>query len=194
MCPGGLSNPCSRRGKCDGATGECFCYPGAAGSRCESTTAVAGTCECGSSFTYRNADGTYSTVCSGRLDANATCTCLAGWSGTNCDVACPGMISTAGQSVCGGHGTGCNCVNGRCDSLTGLCKCDPGYGGELCDTVISPQPVCVNGAWNPALKKCVCTPGYTGELCDATCISCNGHGKCNDDGTTCSCYTGFDSS
>ena len=254
MCPGGLSNPCSRRGKCDGATGECFCYPGAAGSRCESTTAVAGTCECGSSFTYRNADGTYSTLCSGRLDANATCTCLAGWSGTNCDVACPGMISTAGQSVCGGHGTcnaatgvcdcepcysrnsltgvceqdtcatcnsetgvcscvsgsmqcvcrgaftggscdsGCNCVNGRCDSLTGLCKCDPGYGGELCDTVISPQPVCVNGAWNPALKKCVCTPGYTGELCDATCISCNGHGTCNDDGTTCSCYTGFDSS
>lgn len=47
-----------------------------------------------------------------------SCTCDSGWSGISCSIECKG-----------GSKTPCS-LNGTCDSLTGLCKCNEGTAGE----------------------------------------------------------------
>ncbi|ABO99923.1 predicted protein, partial [Ostreococcus lucimarinus CCE9901] len=169
MCPGGASNPCSRNGLCDSASGSCFCNPGYVGSRCNAAT--------------------IQRVCSGRLDSSGSCVCLEGWSGVNCTVACAGTLTCK----CGDHGR-CNALSGECECDAGYagelcerliepqptcanggtwnaalkrCECAGGYTGTLCDAA--------------------CTTNPCNDLC-------SGHGTVNVDGTSCTCFTGFSGS
>ena len=98
---------------------------------------------------------------------------------------------------CGAHGS---CVNG-------LCKCDEGYGGGMCDTIIGDKctvPVKINcGAHGECVDgSCECKDRYTGSECDepptTPCCSsspgmCCGGGSCckgvvGPDGRMCSSH------
>lgn len=79
---------------------------------------------------------------------------------------------------------------GRCHR--GRCFCDPGFGGDGCDTRLPcPGPDC-SGNGECANGKCVCSPGFSGDACDVevACASgCNGHGICK--WGKCFCDIGF---
>jgi hypothetical protein len=89
-----------------------------------------------------------------------------------------GCVCTDGAgSGCGAHSS---CVNG-------LCKCDEGYGGGMCETIIDhcKFPAEVNcGAHGSCIKgSCVCgSAAYSGNRCqdfDACYgVQCGAHGDC----------------
>ena len=86
--------------------------------------------------------------CTGKgLCKNSTCTCLEGWSGSDCSI-----------GSCG------NCSRGSC--VEGFCQCDLGWEGAACDK----QSTCfavnnctseVHGSCKTT-DVCECNTGYTG--------------------------------
>eukprot|EP00736_Rhodelphis_marinus_P008219 Rmarinus@m.26736 len=105
---------------------------------------------------------------------------------------------------------GCDCVYGSCNTL-GICVCDDGYSGLLCDTSICPDGYyymdgtcvydycdflgdyacsfhgqCTNTA---QYYECSCDSGYEGTYCsDPVCSNdCSGNGDCVGP-EECSCY------
>ncbi|CDW56194.1 Reeler and EGF 2 and DUF1794 and EGF and ShK doma in containing protein [Trichuris trichiura] len=83
------------------------------------------------------------------------CNCPLGWIGTLCDK----------KDFCATH----QCQYGLClNNENGYtCDCDPGFGGELCDTecpnsLCKNEGVCVIRNGKP---RCHCSAGYTGDTC-----------------------------
>jgi hypothetical protein len=101
-----------------------------------------------------------------------------------------GCVCTDGADGCGVHGS---CVNG-------LCKCDEGISGGMCETIIDACkfPVEVDcGAHGSCIDgSCVCeSAAYSGNRCQNfdTCygVQCGAHGDCVDGSCVCTDrYTG----
>ena len=168
-CPGaGVvgAEICGGHGSCNPTTGACDCDP------CYSRDPFSGACVQDTCATCDAESG----VCA-CVGGSMQCVCRGQFDGYACD-----------QCKCG--------ANGRCNALSGECECDAGYGGELCDRALVPQPTCLNGGtWNAALSRCVgCNSGKSGVLCDVDCdpdVKCGGRGTCKADGS-CACFTGYD--
>jgi hypothetical protein len=88
-----------------------------------------------------------------------------------------GCVCAAGADGCGAHGA---CVNG-------LCKCDEGYGGAMCETIVDACKIPVKvdcGAHGSCVDgSCVCESGaYSGDRCQNVdqCfgVECGSHGDC----------------
>ena len=88
-----------------------------------------------------------------------------------------GFVCTDGADGCGAHGS---CVNG-------LCKCDEGYGGCMCETIIdhckAPVEVDCGVHGSCIYGSCVCeSAAYSGNRCqnfDACYgVHCGAHGDC----------------
>ncbi len=93
--------------------------------------------------------------------------------------------------------------NGSCSMDTGLCACDTGWAGVLCNicdegyygTDCESCPACSHGSCNDGNEGdggCTCDVGWEGDLCDSaicdlTCI----HGSCTAP-DTCTCLEGYD--
>eukprot|EP01046_Picozoa_sp_COSAG06_P000093 COSAG06_NODE_3_length_43832_cov_136.908399_28_plen_389_part_00 len=107
-------------------------------------------------------------------------------------------VCTDGAEGCGAHGS---CVNG-------LCKCDEGYGGGMCETILDhcKFPVEVDcGAHGSCVDgSCDCNDRYTGSTCTqaptpccSSCDECCGSGGYACFGRYCNsycCTCGYDSS
>ncbi|CEM24098.1 unnamed protein product [Vitrella brassicaformis CCMP3155] len=148
--------------------------------------------------------GVSSVECNGRGVCNeGSCACEDGWGGVDCSVE-NGQYQTSSLQMhplsslmqdsrssmwtlrtnpekscdddCNGHG---KCRDGVCD-------CDPGYSGHLCEHACpnecSHNGDCVEGA-------CLCFAGWKGIDC-STSFCCSGHGTCDDPGT-CVCDEGW---
>ncbi|KAK7588165.1 hypothetical protein V9T40_005410 [Parthenolecanium corni] len=108
--------------------------------------------------------------------------CIAGWTGTNCEIA-----------VCK---TGCHAEHGKCD-YPGGCECRPGWKGEFCDQC-QPYPDCKHGYCHSPYE-CICNTNWGGILCDKDLNYCGNHpclngGTCSNtapDQYLCACPEGF---
>ncbi|XP_005951395.2 protein delta homolog 2 [Haplochromis burtoni] len=100
---------------------------------------------------------------------------------------------------CAGQETDCNCsiANSHCDEFR-VCRCDPGWDGELCDRCM-PMPGCVHGSCEQPWQ-CTCEPGWGGRFCDKDLNVCSQQQPCQNGATcviqdsgdfTCLCPQGF---
>nr|XP_043901328.1 protein delta homolog 2 [Solea senegalensis] len=64
----------------------------------------------------------------------------------------------------------CNVSNSRCDDA-GVCRCDPGWDGELCDRCVL-MPGCVHGSCQQPWQ-CSCDVGWAGRFCDKDLSVCS---------------------
>ncbi|XP_060595177.1 fibropellin-1-like, partial [Ruditapes philippinarum] len=121
------------------------------------------------------------------------CTCVAGYTGTNCET----DIDDCNPNPCQ---NGAACTDGV-DSYT--CTCVAGYTGTNCETDIddcNPNP-CQNGAActdGVDSYTCTCVAGYTGTNCETDIDDCNPNpcqngATCTDgvDSYTCTCVAGY---
>lgn len=84
-----------------------------------------------------------------------------------------------------------SCPHGAWNAVTGLCECESGWTGELCEHRICPDD-CNSasgaGSCDVATGTCICNAGYGGDRCQADCTEnpCQNEGVCVADGV-CSC-------
>lgn len=160
---------CSNHGTCDTETGECMCEDGFRGEDC----ATAFKCD---------------DDCSGHGDCVGInkCDCSDGFTGNSCEFR--RCASEDDSLPCSGHGT--------CDAVSGMCKCDEGFGDAACGTECPKQcsghGECVTNAAD--LASCACAPGWNGEDCSIS-EACPGDGLCSNHGQCelgrCRCHTGW---
>ncbi|XP_074510538.1 N-acetylglucosamine-1-phosphodiester alpha-N-acetylglucosaminidase-like [Sebastes fasciatus] len=93
---------------------------------------------------------------------------------------------------CSGHG---DCVDGRC-------RCQRGWQGAACDSLVCQPPACgphgvctANGCvcdagWRGKNCSQECLPGFYGDGCNQTCVCVNG-GSCDAVHGRCACLSGF---
>eukprot|EP01012_Entosiphon_sulcatum_P050439 TRINITY_DN6927_c0_g1_i5.p1 TRINITY_DN6927_c0_g1~~TRINITY_DN6927_c0_g1_i5.p1 ORF type:complete len:2425 (+),score=246.00 TRINITY_DN6927_c0_g1_i5:6684-13958(+) len=223
MCPGWPQAPCTsaEQGTCSqgkSGTGKCECSSGWAGVMCDKLCPGITGAPC---------------MLRGLCDSlNATCTCWdndlighftgetcqeckTGWTGSQCNLACP---RDAQGVIC--HGVG-SCVAGACvDCQVGYCgaacnltsgcvKCAAGeyrWGSNCqnrCPGIIQQSDgskaactshgQCSEHTWGNG--KCACDSGYSGPACEYSCPggannTCAGHGACQADGS-CMCASWF---
>ena len=178
--------PCggSSRGACLPSTGACECIAPACGIACDGTvdppsmlcspcplsdsSAGAAPLSYGPSCDQACACTSHGTCNAGRV-GDGTCTCVANYGGSRCEVPCPRASSGA---VCSDRGL--------CQAATGECGCAAGFAGEACQLRCpncGAHGRCDEGNHGTAL--CICDAGWlfpaTGcvQFCD-----CNGHGTC----------------
>ncbi|XP_044257277.1 neurogenic locus protein delta [Tribolium madens] len=122
-----------------------------------------------------------------------TCSCPAGYTGTNCEL----PLHDCAKTPCLNGGT-CNR-----NSTLNICICPSGYSGPRCETSIRncDEKPCQNGGSctnTDSGYRCECRPGYSGPDCEYQANSCNPN-PCKNDGTcvestngfTCICPSGF---
>ncbi len=177
---------CAVDANCTQASGEepvCACKSGFTGDG--KTCAQINDCvgdPCQNGGTCADGTGTY------------TCSCVAGYSGTNCETDVNDCASNP-------------CVNGgTCNDLVNdySCTCVAGYDGKTCNNDINDcaSNPCVNAGVCSDLVNdysCACVPGYDGKTCDNNiddCASnpCQNGSSCNDlvNDYSCSCLVGYD--
>jgi hypothetical protein len=129
-------------------------------------------------------------VCQDGL-AEYSCTCDAGYTGTNCEL---------DNDECSSN----PCIHGTCEDGVAQyrCTCDAGYNGANCELDIdecSSNP-CIHGVCQDGLAEysCTCVVGYTGANCELDVDEClTDNGNCdqictNERGSyTCSCDEGY---
>ncbi len=176
-------NECSGHGVCE--LGACMCAGGWYGRDC-SAISTAGECPNGCSQR-------------GICNAQGMCQCEAGFVGLDCSKQSVQAIQAqAAQCLqkCGGPGS-----HGVCN--LGVCVCEPGYTGDVCDIESCPNRCTVDafGVSNGVCEsgRCVCEEGFGGDDCAVVCPNrCSRHGTCaksagsNDDASwRCYCQPGF---
>ncbi|XP_046569026.1 multiple epidermal growth factor-like domains protein 10 isoform X6 [Haliotis rubra] len=112
--------------------------------------------------------------------------CLAGWKGTNCDVACvQGVeygvrcLKTCSTRMCQGDGSTCSRDTGRCDG-----GCQAGWEGEDCTSECQSRTFGVNCSstcghcvddepCHHVTRTCLkgCSPGWVSDTCQQECQS-----------------------
>jgi hypothetical protein len=101
-------------------------------------------------------------TCSSGKSGTGKCTCTTRWAEPDCSTCRHGYWGTSCENSCPGGATRpCN-NSGTCSSITGLCRCSGTFGGSEC-TIPCPR-------------------GANGDVC-------SGHGTCNSDTLTCTCFT-----
>jgi len=141
-------------------------------------------------------------VCNGK-----TCTCDAGFFGSDCSQYCPDSCSGHGDCVQGAclclagySGPSCNEVDccsghGSCSGNSDKCTCDAGWAGTECSIeLVCPDPMC-SGHGACVHGQCICSSGYIGADCSTSALSCEGlcgdHGQCNSTTASCKCAHGW---
>lgn len=142
---------------------------------------------------------TSSSVCSGKGFCNPpdNCTCLAGFTGNNCQYATCFNITGDSPIVC-------NNRNGSCTN-TDTCTCLQGYSGSqcqtpICNSMLATNPnVCTSRGHCTSANSCTCNATFSGQFCQfQTCYNvssgdaavCSSHGVCNSF-NNCSCTNGY---
>lgn len=65
-----------------------------------------------------------------------------------------------------------HCFNGgACNTITGLCECQPNWFGSSCEI----SDCSFNGIYNSFLGECHCYPGWTGDHCDHCATTLDNH-------------------
>ncbi|XP_056327563.1 protein delta homolog 2 [Danio aesculapii] len=75
----------------------------------------------------------------------------------------------------------CEIGHGKC-AENGDCRCDPGWGGPMCDDCVR-MPGCVHGTCHQPWQ-CSCMDGWTGRFCDKDVYVCSRQQPCHN-GATC---------
>lgn len=136
-----------------------------------------------------------------------TCDCPAGYDGLLCEQPCSG--GTFGENCA----ERCDCEHGECDSVSGACRCFPGWRGDTCDTPDATHTFSCEDCANelptrsckddPEPTHCYCRPGWKSPYCDQGCdpgfwgngcgerCDCGG-GVCNPESGACDeCPAGY---
>jgi len=176
----------------DVVTGECRCFPGWAGARCDHavcpnncTSSKHGTCgldesgrtqkcQCNEHFVgldcsrseFCHLDCSHHGVCD---ESTGMCTCDAGWTGDGCET----LSKCESLNRCSG--------NGHCHA--GRCLCFAGFTSDDCSEPVTCPKDCSN-AGVCILGKCHCERGRTGPDCASVdsrfCKdNCHNHGICS---------------
>lgn len=210
---------CSGSGTCEENMCKCNnCY---SGEYCESECSGHGRCVNGSCLCDKYWFGSHCErggcpglpVCSGNGLCNSAlhqCYCNPGWKGDDCSILdCPGTPNCNARGVCVSSADGAKCVNcskgwmgAACDEPclhgvqspmnSGLCRCDPCYGGKGCTSL------CLERGFCDSNSTCICDPdvGWRGPVCQIPGCpgvkeDCSGHGECNAARHLCTCYEGW---
>ena len=128
--------------------------------------AQAAQCPSSSSFVTCSGHGTCSTSSSSAGD-DATCSCSAGYSGSDCSRKdCP--TGTTPGGACSGRGA--------CNTATGTCTCSAGFTSSDCRTAVSTPKTCPgdcsgHGTCDEGSGLCSCSTGFTGSACSTASTS-----------------------
>ncbi|KAL0211636.1 hypothetical protein RCL1_005262 [Eukaryota sp. TZLM3-RCL] len=150
------------------ASGECVCIPGFVGHYCSITAFDCDDCVTENTDSCSEIDG---------------CQCKDLWGGTHCEIS---------LSKC----TWCP-PNSFCNESTGVCVCNSGWSGPLCDTLLCLNDCNGNGFCNNG--TCECFTNYYESDCSVLLLpcpnDCSGNGICNNGTCICSSlFKGFDCS
>ena len=174
------SAPCSNRGICDTATGDCSCNTNydtsnglaASGTRgdCGFATATIQVCPGpGSPPVACSAHGT----CSG--NPKYTCDCSEGWTGSDCsERVCPKDVSWFGLPTGENEAhlfESVECSNmGQCDRTSGVCTCEEGFTGSACSKLNCPggSNLCYGHGQCLDMSSLADLSTFNGELAGAT--------------------------
>ena len=209
-CSGGACAVCGDRGWCKEGTagdGSCTCGQGWALPSCTECEKNRFGLDCRGECPADQINVVCSNhgVCSDGRTGNGSCVCSSGWAEPLCDTCDKFHWGGDCSGMCPGNGT-CS-DHGSCNKSTGVCTCDPGWGGSECELVClcNGNGVCV--ASDPpcqcnvgyALPNCKnCEDGYAGLNCAVLCPGapdnpCGGHGTCDPIRAVCDCPGWYDS-
>jgi hypothetical protein len=186
-CPKGLeSKECSGRGKCDPHTKICRCEGKASGADCgadQKCSDCSGHGRCDSHVSIQNSFAGVSAPSIQKIDLQ--CKCEEGFAGKDCEInlqECP--ADAAGKP--------CSYPNGKCDRMSGKCRCAFGNSGNACEKKpgFKPCPDDCNGrgeciamvqrTWDVTLHAsayhavgfCKCEKGAFGRACENAVRDC----------------------
>nr|XP_022305773.1 multiple epidermal growth factor-like domains protein 10 [Crassostrea virginica] len=123
-CKKACSGHCLNNTVCDHITGICTdgCLAGYVGKLCNEA--------CKEGYYGQNCLLACSSNCKTCKYTDGTCSCQAGWKGSNCSTVC---IKSYGENCV--YPCSKNCVNQTCNRFHGICQfgCESGYHGQECD-------------------------------------------------------------
>ncbi|KAK3092241.1 hypothetical protein FSP39_000187 [Pinctada imbricata] len=159
LCDQCIPYPGCKHGSCNGSPWQCFCDVNWGGILCDKDLNF-----CGRHHPCQN-EG----ICKNTAPDQYECTCLEGYSGTNCEIA---------EHAC----TSSPCYNGAtCIDISGgyICSCAPGWTGPNCRGNInecSSSPCLHSGTCLDDVNKyrCICPPGWNGAHCQLDSDECSG--------------------
>ena len=173
-------------GKCDVCHGHGTCNNGEC--ECDDNWFNDGLRKC-----VNTCPSTNGTICSGHgvcklYGGTPGCLCEIGYSGSGCEIECPGMASV---------GIPCN-GNGRClpdfDTKTATCDCMDKFRGDDCGIECPGDIIACNGHGTcDDVGNCTCDTNLAWTLPSCKCsdeFTCNRNGQCNSE-EKCECFGNF---
>ena len=116
------------------------------------------------------------------------CQCEPGWNGPECNIPCPGILSTG--VICNDNGV----CNVDFDAETATCECAEKFRGPECEIECPGDVVSCNGHGTcDDLGVCTCQTNVQWSLPSCKCsdeLTCNARGTCNSE-EKCECFGNF---